>query len=191
MHLYGLTLAFLLPSLVLYAPDSVSATSPVDLTERNSSSQDLSDRVVDSFPLLLFERDNHEHGHGHGHAAPLVELNETEVLLHHSPTPPSYWSIDIDDPDSGDARHPGLMFLHSFFMMLAFFGALPAGSSMRPIVASVLIPHNRDCPSFRRSCLARLFHDNVLDVHRFGLWGEQYISETHAQYVSAAVLFSF
>jgi hypothetical protein len=132
MHLYGLILAFLLPSLALYAPHSVSAISPVDLAERNPSSQDLSHRVDDSFSHLLFERDGdeHRHGHGHGgHAAPLVKLNETEVLLYHIPTPPSYWSIDIDDPDSGDARHPSLMFLHSLFMMLAFFGALPAGSS--------------------------------------------------------------
>jgi hypothetical protein len=128
MHLYGLTLAFLLPSLALYAPDCVTAIAPVDLAECNP---DLSDRVDDSFPPLLFERDGdeHGHGHGHGHAAPLVKLNETEVLLHHAPTPPSYWSIDIDDPDSGNARHPSLMLLHSLFMMLAFFGALPAGSS--------------------------------------------------------------
>ena len=134
MHLYGLTLALLLPSLALYAPDSVTATSTVDLAERNPSSQDLSDRVDGSFLPLLSERDGHEHGHGHGHghAAPLVELNETEILLHHSPTPPSYWSIDIDDPGSGNARHPTLMLLHSLFMMLAFFGALPAGSSRHP-----------------------------------------------------------
>jgi len=129
MHLYCLTLAFLLPSLALYAPHPVTAISPVDLAERNPSSQDLSDRVDDSFSLLLFKRDGHEHGHGHGHAAPLVDLNETEVLLHHASTPPSYWSIDIDDPDSGNARHPTLMFSHSLFMMLAFLGALPAGSS--------------------------------------------------------------
>jgi hypothetical protein len=132
MHLYGLTLAFLFPILALYATNSVTAISPADLAERNPSSQDLSDRVDDSFPSLLFERDGDEHGHGHGHAAPLLELNETEVLLHHASTPPSYWSIDIDDPDSGNARHPHLMFIHSLFMMLAFFGALPAGSSWHP-----------------------------------------------------------
>lgn len=147
MHLYGLTLAFLLPSLALYALDPVTAISPVDLAERNPLSHALSDRVDDSFPLL-FERDGHEHGHGHGHMPPQVELNETEVLLYHAQTPPSYWSIDIDDPDSGSARHPSLMFLHSLFMMLAFFGALPAGLSTGPIVASVLIPYDRDCSSF-------------------------------------------
>jgi hypothetical protein len=128
MHLYGLALAFLLPSIALYAPDPVTAISPVDLAERNPYSQGLSDRVEDSFSPLLFERDGDEHAHGHG-AAPLVELNETEVLLHHARTPPSYWSIDIDDPDPANARHPSLMVSHSLFMMLAFFGALPAGSS--------------------------------------------------------------
>jgi len=127
MHLYGHTLAFLLPSLALYVPDSVTAISHADLAERNPSSQDLSNRVDDSFPPLLYERDGDEHRHGH--AAPLVELNETEIRLYHAPTPPSYWSIDIDDPDPGNARHPSLMVLHSLFMMLAFFGALPAGSS--------------------------------------------------------------
>jgi hypothetical protein len=137
MHLYGLTLAFLLPSLALYAPDSVTAISPVHLAERNPSSQDLPHRLDDSFSRLLFERDGdeHGHGHGHGHAAPLVELNETEVLLYHAPTPPSYWSIDIDDPDSANGRHHNLMLLHSLFMMLAFFGALPAGSSWHALLS--------------------------------------------------------
>jgi hypothetical protein len=149
MHLYGLTLAFLLPSLALFAADFVTATSPVDLAEPDPLSRDWSDN--DPFPHLLFERDRDEHGHshGHGHVAPLVELNETQLLLYHAPTPPSYWSIDIDDPDPGNARHPSLILFHSLCMILAFFGALPAGSSTRPIVASVLIPHDRDRSSFR------------------------------------------
>jgi hypothetical protein len=170
MHLYGLTLAFLLPFLALYAVIAVPSVI---------ANQDLSDRV-DSFPPL-YDRDGHElgHGHSHGNAVPVVQLNETEVLLHHDPTPPSYWSIDIDDPDSGNARHPSLMVMHSLFMMFAFLGALPAGSSWHHIIASVLIPHDRDCSSFRSSRLARLFHDIVLDIHRFGLWGEWIISEAH------------
>jgi hypothetical protein len=138
MHPYGLTLAFLLPSIALYAADSVIAVpSASDLANRNPSSQDLAHRldVDDSLPPLLYERDGDEHGHGHGHgnAAPIVQLNETDVLLHHAPTPPSYWSIDFDDPDPGNARHPSLMVLHSLFMMLAFLGALPAGSSWHAI----------------------------------------------------------
>ncbi|KAF8484542.1 hypothetical protein DFH94DRAFT_623650 [Russula ochroleuca] len=124
MHLYGLTLAFLLPFLALYAVIAVPSVI---------ANQDLSDRV-DSFPPL-YDRDGHElgHGHSHGNAVPVVQLNETEVLLHHDPTPPSYWSIDIDDPDSGDTRHPSLMVLHSLFMMFAFLGALPAGIALRSV----------------------------------------------------------
>ena len=142
MHLYGLTRVFLLPSIALYAADSVVA---------GASAIDLSDKVDDSFPPLLYDRDGDELGHGqnHGNAIPVVQLNETEVLLYHDPTPPSYWSIDIDDPDPGDERHPSLMLLHSLFMMFAFLGALPAGSSWaRHIIASVLIPHDRDRSSF-------------------------------------------
>jgi hypothetical protein len=145
MHLYGPTLAFLLPSFALYAADSVLAipsaiVSPAELFVRNPSSPDLTRRlglgVGDSSPLL-YVRDGdelghgHGHGHGHGNAAPIVQLNETEILLYHAPTPPSYWSIDIDidEPDPGNTRHPSLMAVHAVFMTLAFLGALPAGLS--------------------------------------------------------------
>ena len=129
MHLFGLTFAFLLPSLVQYTAAIPSAIAP------SPDSYDLSDRVNDhdSFSALLYGRDGDEHGHSHGNAAPIVHLNETEVLLYHDPTPPSYWSIDIDDPDSDSARHPSLMVLHSLFMTFAFLGALPAGSSWHAI----------------------------------------------------------
>ena len=142
MHLYGLTLSFLLPSLALYAPDYAVAvpsvvSSSTNFAPRNPSSPDLSERT-DVVSSLLYTRDSdeHHHGHSHGHAnaAPIVELNETEVLLHHAPTPPSYWSIDIDDHTSGETRYPTLMVLHALFLMLAFFGALPAGLSL---VASI------------------------------------------------------
>ena len=133
-----ITLTFLLPSLALYAANTVNAipssiVSPADLSVRNPSHPNLAERVgVSDTSPLLYLRDGGEHGHGHDHhgnVAPLVELNETEVLLHHDPTPPSYWSIDIDDSDSRESRHPGLMALHALSMLLAFFGALPAGSS--------------------------------------------------------------
>lgn len=136
MHL--ITFTFLLPSLAFYAANPVIATpssiaSSADLSVRNTFHPDLAERVgVSDTTPLLYIRAGDEHGHGHGHhgnMAPLVELNETDVLLHHAPTPPSYWSIDIDEPDSGKSRHPGLMALHALFMMFAFFGALPAGSS--------------------------------------------------------------
>jgi hypothetical protein len=133
MHLYGLTLSFLLPALALYRADYAVAVpsliaSPADLATRNPSfglSFGLSKREDASFT----PRDGGEHGHGHGHGtgAPIVELNETDVLLSHAPTPLSYWSIDIDGYRPGETRHPGLMVLHAIMMSLAFFGALPAG----------------------------------------------------------------
>lgn len=130
MHLYGLTLGFLLPSLALYAADYVvavpsSITSPVNLAARNPS-PGLSKRGDVGAPFSPRDGAEHGHGHGHGNVAPVVELNETDVLLDHGPTPPSYWSIDIDG-HGGEMRHPGLMVLHALMMTLAFFGALPAG----------------------------------------------------------------
>jgi hypothetical protein len=73
--------------------------------------------------LDLTKRDGH--GHNHDHAPPLLEINETDVTMYHAPTPPSYWSIDIDGIDPSVTRHPGLMMLHGVFMSLAFFVALP------------------------------------------------------------------
>ena len=134
MHLYGLTLGFLLPSLALYAVDHAVAVPSViaNFAPQNPPSSDLSKRT----DVVSYSRDGDEHGHGHGHghgnAAPIVELNETEVLLHHAPTPPSYWSIDIDDHTSGETRYPTLMVLHALFLTVAFFGALPAGLSWSP-----------------------------------------------------------
>lgn len=128
MHLYGLTLGFLLPALALYIADYAVAvpsliTSPVDLVARNPSFG-LSKRE-DVTPFS--PRDGGEHGHGHGTGALVVKLNETDVLLSHAPTPLSYWSIDIDGYRPGETRHPGLMVLHVIMMTLAFFAALPAG----------------------------------------------------------------
>ena len=72
---------------------------------------------------VLGKRDGH---HNH-YAAPLLELNETEVTLHHSPTPPSYYTIDWED-EGYEKRYGGLMIAHGVFMFLAFFVALPMGS---------------------------------------------------------------
>ena len=72
--------------------------------------------------------DMHAHGHNH-HAQPIVQLNETDLLLYHAPTPPSYWSLDIDNIHPEEPRYPALMGLHILSMSAAFFGALPAGKS--------------------------------------------------------------
>lgn len=66
--------------------------------------------------------------HMHMHSTPVYEINETEILQWHLPTPPSYWSIDIEDRDPSIARYPALIALHALFMSLAFFVALPAGT---------------------------------------------------------------
>ncbi|KAH9965713.1 hypothetical protein BC827DRAFT_1125327 [Russula dissimulans] len=144
MYVHRLTRAFLLPSLATYVAHFVTAipsviASPHDLAKRDPSPIHFSERadVADSLAPLLYVRDGDEHSHGHGHghgsAVPVVELNETEVLLYHAPTPPSYWSIDIDDPDSGKTGHPSLMASHALFMVLAFLGALPAGIALRSV----------------------------------------------------------
>lgn len=51
--------------------------------------------------------------------------------MYHSPTPPSYWTIDLEDRDPSAARYPGLMALHAVLMSFAFFVALPLGKWRR------------------------------------------------------------
>ncbi|EMD40617.1 hypothetical protein CERSUDRAFT_148812 [Gelatoporia subvermispora B] len=82
---------------------------------------------------LLLPRDgDHDHAHGH-HAQPLLQLNDTEFLIMHSPTPPSYWTIDFVDKTPDEPRYPGLMVLHVLCMGLSFFGALPIGIALRSV----------------------------------------------------------
>ena len=76
---------------------------------------------------VLVARQGHDHAHGHGHAAPLLELNETDILRFHEPSPPSYGTHDFEDPDV-EHKYPYLMGLHALFMGAAFFGALPIGT---------------------------------------------------------------
>lgn len=72
--------------------------------------------------------DNHRRRDMHHHPGePLTQINETEILMWHLPTPPSYWSVDIDDHDTNASRYPALMAMHVLFMSLAFFVALPVG----------------------------------------------------------------
>ncbi|KAJ7179854.1 cytoplasmic protein [Mycena crocata] len=82
----------------------------------------------------LEKKDGHSHGH---HVAPLLELNETEVTLWHQPTPPSYYTIDWEDPEQASARRPGLIITHAVFMSLAFFVFLPMGIAMRSVKHSL------------------------------------------------------
>ena len=68
------------------------------------------------------KRDQHDQ-----HAAPLLDLNETELTLYHAPTLPSYYTIDWED-EGHEKRYGSLMIVHGLFMCLAFFVALPMGS---------------------------------------------------------------
>ncbi|KAJ7851271.1 hypothetical protein B0H14DRAFT_3866382 [Mycena olivaceomarginata] len=79
-----------------------------------------------------FSRRNGD-AHAHHGVAPLLQLNETEVTLHHKPTPPSYYTIDWDNLEQPESRHPGLIITHAFFMSLAFFFFLPIGITMRSL----------------------------------------------------------
>jgi len=109
-------LIVLIGPLLVAAIPAVDLTFPEDHTE-HSHAQSISQGV-------LRRDDDHMHMH---HGAPLIELNETQILQWHAPTPPSYWSIDIVDRDPSVTRYPQFMALHVAFMILAFFVALPAG----------------------------------------------------------------
>ncbi|GAA6042128.1 hypothetical protein JCM8097_003122 [Rhodosporidiobolus ruineniae] len=61
-----------------------------------------------------------EHSHAHSHEPALLVLNETQILLSHSPDPPSYY--DFDQTDDGK---PAVLYIHIFLMCLAYFVLLP------------------------------------------------------------------
>ncbi|EIN10584.1 hypothetical protein PUNSTDRAFT_125363 [Punctularia strigosozonata HHB-11173 SS5] len=120
---FVLGLLTLSASLVAALPSAAPASQPI-LRDVSAGAADLA--VLGLHDLT--KRD--EHGHHHG--APLTELDETQILQGHAPTPPSYWTIDIDEPGD-EPRYPGLMAAHALFMSLAFFGALPAGIALRSV----------------------------------------------------------
>jgi hypothetical protein len=114
------TLAYV--TAILSAITVVLATLP---TSANATLTDPSLRAT-----LYAPRDGHGHSHGTAGSGPLVELNETEVLLWHAATPPSYYTADFEGEGVGpdQTRYPGLMGLHVGLMCFAFFIALPAGA---------------------------------------------------------------
>lgn len=163
MRAHWRALPLLIPALaaafVLAAPPS---TGSHDLVADNASQR---------HEEVLSRRDGHDHGHdhAHGHDAPsLSVLNETEILLYHAPTPPSYWSIDLEDRQSGDKRYPGLMGLHIFFMSLAFFGALPVGAcaALSPVLTASHGAFSRHRAAFGQACLAWSDRNTILDIRR-------------------------
>lgn len=128
-HWYSLCV--LVPALSVAFTASSANAAPLVTVSPYSDAPDASDvLIVDNHSLV--KRDGHGHGHD-PHAAPKTEINETEFLMYHPPTPPSYWSTDFDDTESDEPHYPGLMGLHILFMSLAFFGALPAGIALRSV----------------------------------------------------------
>ena len=126
------------------------------------------DPFVDTGPAdgTLLRRDgSHGHGHGGHHAQPIVELNETELARWHSPTPISYYTFDFEREGDADLkRRPGFMIAHIVFMSVAFFGALPIGtSSLHPKRSRLqrLFPrrhppiHTTSCPRRVYACFLR------------------------------------
>jgi hypothetical protein len=102
-------------------------------------------------------------GHGH-HKAPLLELNETEILMYHDPTPPSYASVDFAPFDPAVTRHPGLIVSHVIFISLAFFVALPIGlySSFCPQVVKLIMSYGSYRNAFCWSLMACVSYCHVL-----------------------------
>lgn len=111
--------------IVLIGPLLVVAVPAVDLTLAEAYTEHSRDQSISSGEFFVLRRDD-DRMHMH-HGAPLTELNETAILQWHDPTPPSYWSIDVEDRDPSVPRYPELMALHVVFMTLAFFFALPTG----------------------------------------------------------------
>ncbi|KAJ7701443.1 cytoplasmic protein [Mycena rosella] len=112
--------------LALTLASSLVASSSVSLSGATTVFSDSAQRRQ----LQISKRD--EHGHHHA-AAPLLELNETEIDLKHQPSPPSYYTIDWEDPEQASARHPGLIITHAALMSLAFFVFLPMAIAMRSV----------------------------------------------------------
>ncbi|GAA5820022.1 hypothetical protein JCM11251_005450 [Rhodosporidiobolus azoricus] len=148
----------------------------------------------------------HAHGgdeHHHGHGPALLVLNETQILLTHSPDPPSYY-----DFDQGEDGRPTVLYVHVFLMCVAYFGLLPlalflkAGRSAISIVPqtaflatsilglifgqayNALTPNMYEHSSHTSWSWATVFLTialNVLDVGRFVLrftrWGDKLESQ--------------
>lgn len=103
------------------------------------------------------------------HGPPLLELNETELTLHHQPIPESYYTIDFDDLEHASERHPGLMFLHATAMVLAWFVMLPAGEYHWMSKVAQCQHNSRYCNAFGESCLAQDGHDCFLRTDSSGI----------------------
>ncbi|KAI0722254.1 hypothetical protein C8T65DRAFT_628753 [Cerioporus squamosus] len=171
-HLHSV--ALLVPALAA----ALAAASAVPCSDSRSL-----DCVPAHTEQLLIPRDG-DHGHGgHGghHAAPIVELNETEVTMYHAPTAPSYYWIDIMESHTDEKRYPGLMGLHALFMSLAFFGALPIGIALRSVKhawhgVTVLLFYSLVVLGLSTSALYRKLTPNMYEGSKHGSQGYLFLA---------------
>ncbi|KAK4704761.1 hypothetical protein P7C70_g1445, partial [Phenoliferia sp. Uapishka_3] len=74
--------------------------------------------IVNNTELAKLRQSDHHHD---SHVAPLLYINETQILLHHDPDPMSYLELDT----LAEGGYPGVLAVHIFLMSLAFFVCLP------------------------------------------------------------------
>lgn len=92
------------------------------LYARHGGHQDQADQLATT--ILTGATPAHDHS-----SAPLTTLNETLILLTHSPDPLAYYELD-----GMEEGKPSVLVAHVVFMGLAFFVLLPLGES-RELVA--------------------------------------------------------
>lgn len=162
-------LSFLLAPLCFLAFQQVSA-SPSALDNLSSH--------------LISARDGGHHNH---HAAPLLKLNETEIIMHHAPTPPSYYTIDWEG-DGSEKRHPGLLVSHAVLMSLAFFLLLPVGkkfhSLFKIVDSACTISH---CHAIGQASRSWRRHGSLLCIMCFGLFSKCIIHQVDTEYVCSGL----
>ena len=188
MRSYWPALGVLIPTLVVVFAAPPLAGAVPSSPQAVDGLHVLHARDAYTHPAALLTRDGHEHEHGHAMAAPITELDEAEILSWNGPTPPSYWTIDIEEQDSKMQRYPWLMALHIFFMSVAFFGALPAGECAVALRSVKCLPtriYIRNRAALGEACLARRRRRDVLGGRGPGMRLERRLSQGDAQHVGA------
>ncbi|GAA5923680.1 hypothetical protein JCM1841_004825 [Sporobolomyces salmonicolor] len=97
-----------------------SAMTSSEHDDHSASSESASAQAIADPATSHSHSSGTEHEHGLAHGPPLLVINETEILLHHAPDPPSYY-----DFDQGEDGKPGVLVVHVALMTFAFFVLLP------------------------------------------------------------------
>jgi len=145
-------------------------------------------RQVSASPSALDNISSHlisarDGGHHNQHAAPLLQLNETEIIVHHAPTPPSYYTIDWEGGGS-EKRHPGLLISHAVLMSLAFFLLLPVGKRFHSLFKTMGSASTiRHCHAVGQATRSWSRHGSLLCIMCFGLFSKCIIHQVDTKYV--------